>query len=92
MPKLHTNTYVLYICVCVCVCVCIYISLHLIYVDLINYVHFNTYSKIMFLFYLCMQIMNTCIHLIRAKSYIDIHTEKSDKYPNDLVKERCVCY
>jgi hypothetical protein len=33
--------------------VCV-IYIHLIYVDLINYVHLNTYSKIMFLFYLFM--------------------------------------
>jgi hypothetical protein len=42
---------------------CVYIYLHLIYVDLINYVHFNTYSKIMFLFYLFMQVMDTGIPL-----------------------------
>jgi hypothetical protein len=72
--------------------ICVYIYLHLIYVDLINYVHFNTYSKIMFLFYLFMQIMDTGIPPTRAKSYIDTHTNKDHSYPNDVVKERCVCY
>ena len=70
----------------------IYIGLHLIYVNLINYVHFNTYSKTMFLSYLFMQIRKTGILLTRAKSYIDTHRKKNGKYPNDLVKEKCVCY
>jgi hypothetical protein len=70
----------------------IYVYMHLIYVDLINYVHFNGYSKIMFLFYLFMQIMDTGIPPTRAESYIDTYTKKDYSYPNEVVKERCVCY
>jgi len=28
----------------------------------------------------------------RAKSCITTHTKKNESYPNDIVKERCVCY
>jgi hypothetical protein len=28
----------------------------------------------------------------RAQAYIKTHTKKDGSYPNDIVKERCVCY
>jgi hypothetical protein len=39
-----------------------------------------------------MQAINIGIPHTRAQSNITTHVKKDDHYPNDVVRERCVCY
>jgi hypothetical protein len=54
----------------------------------LNIVYINMCYNVLFFW----QTVKDVIPPTRVQSYIKSHTRKDGSYPNDIVKERCVCY